>query len=160
MAGMKYTTILFLALFLVQSCIIETEYTNQYVLQNETLHSIKIQAYYRRDSAYLEKSERIFIPPNGSYTVDKQTGYHREPLGVFNRWEIDSISIIFDNEKLLVQSCDSGSLSFCKMERNLMDFDSEYEVKKIGRSSGENEYRFTYTFTEKDYEKAVNIQNQ
>ncbi len=159
MGSMKDIVVLFLALLLMRSCIIETEYTNQYVLQNETSHSIKIQAYYRLDILYLEKSERIFILPHGSYTVDKQAGYHSEPLGVFNRWEIDSISIVFDEEKLLVQYCDSGPLSFCKLERNLMDFDAEYDTKKIGRSSGKDECRFTYTFTENDYEKAVNIQN-
>ena len=143
MRSIRCTLILFLALLFAQSCIIETEYTNQYVLQNATSYSIKIQAYYRLDSAYLEKSERIFILPKGSYSVDKQAGYHSEPLGVFKRWEIDSISIVFDEGKLLVQYCDSAPLSFCKQERNLMDLDSEYKAKKIGRSSGENEYRFT-----------------
>jgi len=151
-------TWLFLILFLFTQC--EPMYCNTYVVRNETSHSIKIQAYSRFDDAdYLQKSERIYIAPNSSYTAVKQAGSHADTEGVFIRFEIDSVSISFDNMKVIVQYCEKGLLRYCDVERNIMNFELEYDKKFIGKSSGHNEYQFTYIITEKDYENALTIGN-
>lgn len=154
---MKITRLVLIFLLFI-GC--EPMYCNKYVVRNETSHSIKIQAYSRiGDVDYLQKSERIYIAPNSSYTAVKQSGYHADPEGIFLQYEIDSVSISFDSTKVMVQYCENGLLRFCDIERNIMNIESEYAAKKIGRSSGHNEYQFTYTITEKDYENAISIGN-
>jgi len=149
---------LVLILFLFNQC--EPSYYNKYVVRNETAHSISIQGYSRiPDEDYGKKSEKINISPNSSYTDIKQAGYHAEPEGIFIRFEIDSVSISFDNKKVLVLFCSNGLLRDCDVERNIMNFESEYHKKLTGRSSGHNEYQFTYIITDKDYENATYISN-
>lgn len=154
---MKFSR-LFIILFLFTQC--EPSYYNKYVVRNETSHSIKIQAYNRfADEDYQIKPERINIAPNSSYTAIKQAGYHAEPEGIFIRYEIDSVSISFDNIKVMVQFCDNGLLNDCDIERNIMNVELEYDKKLTGKSSGHNEYQFTYTITNEDYESAAYISN-
>lgn len=155
--SMKFTRLV-LIFFLFIGC--EPMYTNKYIVRNETSHSINIQAYCRfGDADYLQKPERIYIAPHSSYTVVKQAGYHGDQEGIFVRYEIDSVSILFDSTKVMVQFCENDLLKFCEVERNIMNIESEYVAKKIGRSSGHNEYQFTYTITEGDYENATSIDN-
>ncbi len=154
---MKITSLV-LIIFLLTGC--EPMYINKYVVCNATSHSIKIQAYCRLGVAdYLQKSERIYIAPNSSYTAVKQVGYHADPEGIFLRYEIDSVSISFDSAKVMVQYCENDLLIFCDVKRNIMNIEAEYAAKKIGRSSGHNEYQFTYTITEEDYENAISVDN-
>lgn len=148
----------------------ETVYYYEYSIENETNHSIRIESYDRfeivysndgltynktRNENYLSEVEIINIDPNSNYSVFKGLGFVGEGQGVFGNVDIDSVSIVFNNEKFSIQYCDEESLRTCYFERNIMDINNEYEKVKTGRSSGEIEYRFTYTITEADYEKAV-----
>ncbi len=150
---MKLPIILLLFLLII-SC--ETVYFNEYVVHNSTNHEIKIRAFCKLcDEDYKQKSERITIAPYASYSVVRQAGFHAQPRGIFRRFEIDSISILFDEERILIQDCEKGPLADYSVERNLMDFESEYVSRKIGRRSGQKEYRYTYTFTEDDFNNAM-----
>jgi hypothetical protein len=150
---------------------------NQYVVQNGTDHSIRIEGYDRfqfvysngvqtstktRKKDFKSTVEIIAIKPHDAYVVFKGTGFHGEPQGIFSYPdEIDSVNIIFNNQKILVQYCDEESLksiNFCDIERNIMNNEIEYEKTKIGRSSSEIEYNFTYTITEADYNNALPIE--
>ena len=148
----------------------ETVYYYEYSIENETNYSIKIEGYDRfeivysndgltntktRNNDYLTEVEIINIQPNSNYSVFKGLGFVAEGQGVFGNVGIDSVNIIFDNQKALVQYCDEESLRNCYFERNIMNIDTEYERVETGRSSGEIEYSFTYTITVADYERAV-----
>lgn len=167
---MKYIFITLSTILLLGLGACETVYYYEYSIENETNHSIRIESYDRfeiiysndgltytktRNEDYLSVVEIININPNSNYSVFKGLGFVGEGQGIFGNVDIDSVNIIFDDQKALVQYCDEESLRNCYFERNIMDLDTEYEKVKTGRSSGEIEYRFTYTITEADYEKAV-----
>lgn len=70
---------------------------------------------------------------------------------------IDSVTIIFDNQRIIVQYCDEmRELAVCDIERNIMrDDNEEYFVKT---EVEKRTTRYTYTLTEADYERAVAIE--
>ena len=151
-----------LLLLLLSSC--EKEYYYEYVVKNNTAYDVSIEGYNRIDISNQRipdsKStlEIIDIKPFSSYRILKARGFHPDPVGIFNSDEIDSVNIFFNKEKIIVQSCDEPDCRFSDIERNIMGYDSEYEKVKTGRSSGEKEYRFTYTITEDDYNRAVSVE--
>ena len=159
---MKYLTIIIL-IFLM-GC--EKEYNWEYVILNETSYTITIKGFDRIDlndrrlTEINGSAETIVIQPFQKYEITRARGLHGDPLGVFENMGIDSVSIIFNIEKILIQQCDEPSLTVCSnIIKNVTDYDNEYKKEKTGRSSGENEYRFTYTITEEDYNNAVPIEN-
>lgn len=166
---MKYYKILILsiipALILIQGC--EKEYHWQYIIINETDFMIRIEGYDRINIANNGMNENIEhtveiinISPNQEYSLTRARGYHPDPIGIFENMGIDSVNIYFDEEKVTTQFCDNEtSLQSCIIERNINGYETDYEKVKIGRSSGENEYRYTYTITEEDYNNAEPIEN-
>jgi len=162
-------SICLIGLLVVGGC--EVVYHYDYIVENKTDHVIRIEGYDRFDFATseggikMELNENdlspvdiIDIDPHSKYSVTKGKGFHADPQGPFSVREIDSVNIIFNNQKILVLYCnDRSSLRDCELERNIMDFEREYERKKIGRSSGQNEYSFTYNITEEDYNNATQI---
>jgi hypothetical protein len=164
-----FSTVCITLLLTMVSC--EKVYYHQYVVQNKTDYSIRIEGYHRFDIGYskdgriktrnenlLSTVEIIDIKPNSEYAVFKGLGFHAEPQGIFSNADIDSVNIIFNTQKILVQYCNEESLRGCDIERNIMGIESEYVRRKIGRSSGEIEYSFTYTITETDYNNALPIE--
>ncbi len=157
----KYYVLCFLMIMLY-SC--EKEYYWEYVIQNETNSEILIEGFDRFDWKgnrlinYSNPLEEIDIKPDQNFSVRRGRGLDNEPLGIFENFEIDSVNIIFDNKKIIIQVCDEHALSICDFERNILAYDTEYKREKTGRSSGENEYRFIYTITEEDYNNAVPIE--
>lgn len=166
---MRITFFSLLFILIFSGC--EKIYYYEYVIKNETNNYIKIVGYDRfefiytqnetiikRNSDLLLESESISIDPHSQYSVIKTRGFHAEPEGIFSDIHIDSVNIIFNNNRILTQFCDSyPSLRTCNVKRNIMGYDSEYKREKVGRSSREKEYRFTYTITEEDYNNAIPI---
>ena len=159
---MKY---LILILVVIGTISCEKEYVYEYVIENKTDFDVTIEGYDRFDiqgvkiASYSENGEFLSIPPQSNYSVIKARGFHAEPVGVFSTTDIDSVNIIFDDEKIIKQFCNKATLRSCEIERNIMGYEtSSYVRTKFGRSSGENEYRFTYTITEDDYNNAVPIE--
>lgn len=149
--------------FLILGC--EKQYFWSYVVINETDHKIVISGYDRIDMNNIRfdspdsSLEQITIQPFGQFEILRTRGIGGDPLGIFDNMGIDSVAILFNNEKMLVQKCDEPSLIFCNsVPRNITDYENVYERVKTGRSSGENEYRFTYTITEEDYNNALPIE--
>ena len=164
----KFFNVIIALLLAMGSC--ETVYYYQYIVENQTDHLIRIEGYHRFDIGYskdgiiktrnenlLSTVEIITIKPHSKYSVFKGLGFHSEPQGIFNNANIDSVNIIFNSQKILVQYCNEESLRYCDIERNIMGIESEYVRRKIGRSSGEKEYSFIYTITEADYNNALPI---
>lgn len=165
----KYFTVIIALLLAMGSC--ETVYYYQYIIENQTDHLIRIEGYHRFDIGYskdgiiktrnenlLNTVEIIEIKPHSNYSVFKGLGFHSESQGIFSNANIDSVNIIFNSQKILVQYCNEESLRSCIIERNIMNIEDEYEKIKTGRSSGEKEYSFTYIITEADYINALPIE--
>lgn len=146
-------------LIFISSCTKETQFSNLYVIRNETSHNIEITGYdvigddnVRNTNDFY--SETIKINANSSFEVYRQAGYHSETQSIFSVYDIDSLVIKFDTAKQILYSCDSTMGFYCSGKYNLMNIEENYEKKKIGKSSGKDEYSYTYTFTQKDYEHA------
>ncbi len=156
MKNLKFVILVFILI-----CGCEKEYYWEYVIQNETNTNVLIKGFDRFDwngnrlSNYNKSIESIEIEPYESFSVRRALGFQPDTEGIFEDFEIDSVNIIFDNEKVIVQFCNEYSLRVCELERNIVAYETEYVRKKTGRSSNENEYRFTYTLTEEDYNNAV-----
>ena len=140
--------------FFFVSC--ETIFYNSYIIQNSTSHRIEINGFYNVQSASSGTNipENIIIEPNSEYRIFKEAGWHSEHQGIFKSSEVDSITIVFDSEKIISYTCSALDSISCTGKYNLMNSEENYIKKQTGKSSGKNEYSFTYTFYEEDYENA------
>lgn len=135
---------------------------DDWVILNDTEYLVAVYAYDtdREDDLF---DDSFLIQANSEYKVPKgNRGRYWDPPGIFN-WEVDSILIIFDNERIIIQTCDyevvdDGLLygAACQFPRNIMDHNNreDYIKTEINRNS----YRYTYTITEADYERAVPVE--
>lgn len=141
---MKYLKFILL-LIIFTGC--EKVWTVEQIIENSTGHDIMIKTYDQQG----RELEAVTIAPNKSYT---QTSI-KEPRNTDDffllKYWADSVNIIFDNEKLIIQTS-SYSLINCPytIDRNIMCL-NEYEKEDMGTHS----IRYTYTITEADYERAV-----
>ncbi len=89
----------------------------------------------------------------------KGSGYHGEYQGVFTMG-VDSVVINFNNERNIIQSCALEDGAGCNFDRNIMNSGNEQDFikRKRGKESGHQQYSFTYTITEEDYNNAVPIE--
>lgn len=145
---------------LFSSC--EKAWYDDWIISNNTEYLVAVYAYDtdREDDLF---DASFVIQPNSEYKVLKgNRGRNRESQGIIN-WEVDSVAIIFDNERIIIQTCDyeygDDSLRFgaaCQFPRNIMDYNNreDYIKTEINRKS----WRFTYTITQADYERAVPIE--
>jgi len=159
---MKYFYLLLVFVFCGATC--DVTYMDEFVVENHTEHSIRIEGFVRNTYNYNEGSfvkkekvnpETILIQAFSTYTAFQNTrGYHADdPEGIFIQWFIDSVNIYFDEKKIITQVCDSASYTgACSID--LLDIDNNYTREKRNRK----EYRYTYEITEKDYEHADFIQ--
>ena len=143
-------------LFLTISC--QPYGTSEFVLRNTTSHFIEIKAYNRIETFVDEKpvfkegqlyAETIKIAPNSKYSSFKAWGNY-DSRGVFNQRMVDSISIVFDGERIIEQYWNDPYKNFMEVEKNLMDIHQSFEMEKISK----DETRYTYFFTEQDFERA------
>jgi hypothetical protein len=141
---------------LLASC--EKTWYDEFVIVNSTNHQVLIDAYDTDIESELIH-ESINIAPKGNYSIFKGNGFHGDIPGIFKDDEIDSVRIVFDNNKVIIQSCDYPSGVACEFSRNIMNFNNkeDYIVTKRGKSQGIQQYRYTYTITEEDYSNAVPI---
>ena len=142
---MKYLkfVIVFL-IFIISSCSKSTSYF--VFVENNTKYNVQIIGFYNA-----VKIDAILIEPYDVY-FDRLI-YYEEPILLFERYhKIDSVNIVFDSNKVIVQSCDLDELRFCSnIEQNILDFDLSYEYDKKDNNS------YTYVITDEDYERAVFI---
>ena len=146
-----------LSFFLI-SC--ETVFQNSFIIQNSTSHRIEITGFYndQLDSSgsnlLVADPEKIIIEPNSEYRIFKEAGFHYQHQGIFKSYEVDSITIVFDSEKIISYACTALDSGNCSDKYNLMNLEENYIKNLTGKSSGKNEYSFTYTFYEEDYENS------
>ncbi len=159
----KILTSLAFALLIHSCCLLPVERTgtNEYVLINNTNHFITIY-YVFEENVYDPEIIRdtIEIEPNSEFLEYKLFGFHGESPGIFPV-TTDSVIINFDYEKKTIQACEHFSSDACTIERNIVGYwnEANYTKKVIGRECGDKEYRYTYTFTEEDYNNAVPIED-
>lgn len=138
----------------------ETIFQHTYVIKNQTSHRIEIKGYDRVEyigvinDTVKYTSEIINIEPNSEYRNIQEAGYHSENQGIFDTWGIDSITIVFDSKKIITYACNQPDGTVCPDKYNLMNRDCNYTKRKTGRASRRNEYTYTYTITEDDYDFA------
>ncbi len=149
-------------LFLIPIWGCEKDYYWEYKIINQTGYPIQMEGYdcinlsnNARNGNVEDSKEVIRIEASGIFTVTRARGINSEPTGIFDNMGIDSVNIIFDSERIIIQYCELTSLSDCTIPGNIAGYETAYEKIKTGRSTGENEYRFIYTITEEDYNYAV-----
>lgn len=160
---MKYLA-LFIMFFVFNGC---TYWYVEVIVENTTEHNIKIEGFYTElvftneisegvyEGSYEEvRSEVISIQPYASYI--QAQNYHPEDSRyyyIFQEEPIDSVYIIFDDEKIIVQSCEEFELGLCGelVDRNILAIGVYYDREDINRK----EYHYTYRITEEDYQRAL-----
>lgn len=125
----------------------ERLYYAEVIVQNNTEHFIQIDAFFEG-----EAMEGFSVQPNESHIVPQH--FHPEDgtyVTLFEENRIDSVTIKFNNERIIIQSCEEVYLDYCDIERNIMLFDVYYEYEELGRK----ELQYTYFITEEDYNRAL-----
>lgn len=158
---MKKTLIFLITLCILNSC--ETEFSNTYIIKNNTSYDVLITAYDKVlafgeiDTTLNISKENIVVEANSEFKVLKQAGYHADTQNFFDNNVYDSIVIVFDFEKIITFSCSEVTARSCSGQYNLMNYEDNFVKLKIGKSSGKDEYSYTYTITEEDYSNAEPI---
>jgi hypothetical protein len=157
---MKKIYILIVYLLMLTSC--EKEYAYTYIVKNETDYTIYLKAFDINVNSHYPLvsdstktySESYIIFPQTELIKIKSAGYHPDDQGIFEASGVDSISIVFDSLRIITFACEKLSGENCLGEYNLMDYENNFEKVKTGQSSGEDEYTYTFVFTNDDFEKA------
>ncbi|MBN2300637.1 MAG: hypothetical protein JXC31_05570 [Acholeplasmataceae bacterium] len=150
---MKYIIFIVINLFIFSCEITDIDY-DTYTIKNETNKDVLILAYdkyYYFDSvnvAYL--SDSIVIYAEGQYKVEKRTGEDHEPRGYFKSDGVDSVVILFSNQKKLIYVCDKVIGSACFDSRNIMNW-HEYSESTCEKNRGCD---YVYKITNDDYVQA------
>ncbi len=147
-------------LFVILICTVFTgckDYQDTYVVNNKTDKNIQIEGFAVKWSKLTNRSpiynELIEIQPNSKYIIKKGKGESWEPHGIFKVEDIDSVLIIFNNERLISYSCNSiNGVNLCNDTRNILFYQKYYE-----NNCGEHECTYIYTITDEDYDSAVKI---
>ncbi|RIJ50117.1 hypothetical protein D1614_05060 [Maribellus luteus] len=144
---MKYIVTLSLAILLF-ACEKISYY--ELAINNTTEHEIRIEAFFKQNEL-----EVINIPANDIYTRSVSKEKNEDIPIIFSTSLIDSVNIIFDSVKIIIQNCDQSVLEYCPdVYRNILRLYDEYEKEIKGKDS----YYYTYTITEEDYNNAVPIE--
>lgn len=127
---------------------------DEWVILNNTEYLVAVYAYDTNSEDDLN-DESFVIQANSEYKVIKIISPPRdwEFPGIFKYPVIDSVVIIFNNERIIIQTCEYGDGAACQFPRNIMDHDNREDYIKT--DINRNSYRFTYTLTQADYERAV-----
>jgi hypothetical protein len=123
-------------------------YYVEVIIQNESEHFIQIDAFFEG-----EAKEGFSIQPNEFHIVPQY--FHPEDrtyVTLFEEYWIDSVTIKFNNERIIIQSCGAIELAVCPdIERNILLFEIYYEYEELGRKEGQ----YTYFIAEEDYNRAL-----
>ncbi|WP_340111656.1 hypothetical protein [Maribellus mangrovi] len=145
-------TIILVILFAFSACQKLSYY--EIIVENITEHDIVIEAFHEK-----EKQEEIILKAFESYTNSQYIDIEGGPdFSLFQAYLIDSVNIIFDSEKIIIQSCGEPELSACwDVQRNILAYGEgeSYEYTEFGHKK----YRYTYLITEEDYNNALPIEN-
>jgi hypothetical protein len=154
----KYTTVFYIILMsCFSSC--ESSWFDEYVVKNETNHTIQIIAYFDNQYSGKLKPEIHNIAPQKEVITLKSVGFKAQDGGIFINAFADSIQIIFDNNRVITQSCHKAPLINavgCKIDRNLMRFSNpNYTISSMSyRKGSKRGTRYEYIITEQDYQRS------
>lgn len=154
---MKPLFLVTLSLILFNSCL-ECNY-NIYTIENKTAKHIVIEGYALQlfetgnfDSIH---TERIEIKPHSIYSVQRGLGECDEYASIFGDSFIDSVNIIFNNERIDTYVCYDEPRN-CRDRKNLLSIDYFTQHKPGGKKPTSI---YTYTITEEDYSTAGEYNN-
>lgn len=137
-------------IFLSSGC--EKTWSDEYIIVNDTGYNVSIFAYDTKKDPFTE-NETFVINSSFEYKILKGRGFQADYPGIFKYPETDSVIIKFNNEKIIIQSCEFSQHISCDFDRSLMNYLNEEDFVKTefeGRGT-----RYTYTIAEADYERAV-----
>lgn len=162
-------TLAILFSFTLSSCRLTTINT-RYIIENKTDYTMNIEAYY--DSQLLDK---ITINPNNAFVKEAIFSGENSESSLFDKrlnprigvWR-DSVVIIFDNQRVLIQYCESlkntamcGIGSRDVIEKNLayiiLDSRNRVDEKVTKKGFKKRTGPFVITFDNSDYERAIKI---
>jgi len=140
------------------SCEITDEDYDTYTIKNQTGKTLVVMAYdkYRYSDTILigiypsSISDSIHIPPLGQYSTKKRTGEDDEPNGYFKSDGVDSVIILFNNEKRIIYVCDKVISSACFESKNIMNW-HKYSESTCEKNRGCD---YVYNITKEDYIEA------
>jgi hypothetical protein len=119
------------------------------IIENNTEHQIQIEAFHEG-----EKLEVLDIEPYDNYIVAQKFHPEDSHIYLFQDSPVDSVNIIFDSVKIIVQSCLENDLGLCpEVYRNILSFGLNYEYYELARL----ESQYLYFITEEDYDRAIPI---
>lgn len=111
---MKYTLIISL-IYVMLGCGESPSVT--YKLHNKSSHQIQVLGFSNRTDingkAFYKEAEKIILESNETHEVSWDTGEGLNTRTYFTVPEIDSVRIIFNDEKLLVLECDLRDKNLC-----------------------------------------------
>ena len=132
------------------------DYHNTFTVVNNTNKQVRIEGFAVKWSEKINRfsvySDSILIDANSEFSIQKGMGESRQPQGIFQSGEIDSVNIIFDNQKIIKYSCDD-EYHLCFDKRNLLNYEEYFE-----KNCDEHECTYVYTITDADYESAEIIE--
>jgi len=159
---MRIYKLLFLIIFTIFNGCLKEKY-DTYKIQNQSDHDISILAYDRyfyNNKGEIEQYNTInikdsfYIESYNKYSVNKRIGEVSDDPGIFSEHYVDSVVIIFDNNKRIIFTCKKLYGSSCYDKPNILNRDTYHD--KICEKYGGCDY--TYTFTNEDYENAEVIE--
>lgn len=127
---MKSVIFIFL-LFVLIGC--RSHYAT-YELVNDTSFNIEIEAF---DSQRNVSSDIISMSPNSTREFSRLSGESTDPRTFFSIDGVDSVNIVFDAKRVLIQTCNDF--------RNYMDCSAIFTSTEV-------------TITEEDYKSAIPIE--
>jgi hypothetical protein len=128
-------------------------------IQNDSRYDLKIMAFEKKQLLFITKDLTTLYLGNGKY-IDKESKKFGQ--GIYNYFPsgTDSIVVVFDNVKVLTQSCNGLPLDDiisslkCNIINNLNNSASD-NVQSETLKSGKYFKRTTYKITQADYDRAV-----
>lgn len=162
--------VFFFFTLLVCSCHSQAVYT-RYIIKNNTNYIIRILAFYES-----KQYDEIIISPNDAFSKEAIYVGENSESSIFDKTLNpglgairDSVVVIFDDRKVIVQFCKRGNdLGRCggltngvPIEKNIANIitNSENQISKDVKRKGLKKQTgpFVITFDNSDYERAVEL---
>jgi hypothetical protein len=143
---MKWLLVIFTSICI--ACDPVNNYQN--IIVNKTKYDIKITAFYEG-----VKKQEIVIAPFGEYIKYRSSIGSSNVGGVFNtHFNVDSATIVFNQLKVISQSCDKEYLQGCySIIKNVGGFAKDENLI----FSKKHEYKYQIIFDDTDFERATQL---
>jgi hypothetical protein len=148
----KQVLLIIVIIIFMNSC--RKEYYDTFSVENKTDKKVIIEGYTVKWSNSINREtiykETIEIQPNSLYSVKKGNGESWQPKGIFETASmIDSVNIIFNNQRIILYSCSEIDYLLCNDKKNILNYQEYYD-----KQCGEHSCTYVYSITNEDYDTA------